>query len=628
MPVATLIDSVVGEYRVLRLLGEGGMGQVFEAVHPVIGKHVAVKVLRLELAQDERLVRRFIEEARAVTAIRHHSIVDVFGFGTLPDGRLYLVMDLLVGESFSDYLRAEGRLSPAIARKWLLELLDAVAAAHQAGVVHRDLKPSNLFLVGATGEERLKVLDFGISRREQRSEELTRPNMLLGSPAYIAPEQIRGEASQASDLYSIGCIAFAMLTGRTVFRGELVDVLNQHLVTPAPAPTTVVPTVPPALDDFVLSLLEKEPAHRPVSARAARETLATLSLEEGPRLGPRPAPATERIALAGRTSVTATAAPMQSRVEPEGTRKTLTAPDVADLVRVPAVAAQPEGARSTAPDLMPVANDLVRQAEATQGGSEKPRPRSTEITLAPTDFVETPTSTNEAAGTTLGDLPSVTTGRSRLMVGAAVVAAIAVATGFAVWTPSEPVAERSSSGTLPAPPPPAREPTTTEVVTTPPPSPSPRVALELTPAVDPPAPEPTTIAAPRVALKPPAERTPPVEPPASEPTTIAAPRVAVKAPAERTPPVRPGPRPGERPRTTTPDGPGGDRLARTATHAELEARLARDEAAVASGRARGGKNAALLLEDARATLSASRSADERVNLQSFLDEWEQRYLPR
>lgn len=614
MAVATLIDSVVGEYRVLRLLGEGGMGQVFEAVHPVIGKHVAVKVLRLELAQDERLVRRFIEEARAVTAIKHHSIVDVFGFGTLPDGRLYLVMDLLVGESFSDYLRAEGRLSPAIARKWLLELLDAVAAAHQAGVVHRDLKPSNLFLVGATGEERLKVLDFGISRREQRSEELTRPNMLLGSPAYIAPEQIRGEASQASDLYSIGCIAFAMLTGRTVFRGELVDVLNQHLVTPAPAASSVVPTVPPALDDFVLSLLEKEPAHRPVSARAARETLATLSLEEGPRLGPRPAPVTERMAPMGRTSVTATAPPMPRR-EPEGTRKTLTAPDVADLARAPAVAEQPEGTRSTAPDLLVRTGDLVREAEGTHGGTEKPR--STEVALEPvaaTDFVETPTSANDAAGTTLGDLPPVTTGRSRLIVGAVVVAAIAVAVGFAVSPSSESVPERAASLPLPAPPP-AREPTTA-IVATPPPEPSPPVALEPSPPAGPPATEPATIAAP------------PVAPPSAEPATSSPPRVTVKPATERTPPVRPGPRPVERPRATTPDAPGGDRLARTATRAELEARLARDEAAVTSGRARGGKNAALLLEDARATLGASLSADERVNLQSFLDEWEQRYLPR
>lgn len=620
MAVATLIDSVVGEYRVLRLLGEGGMGQVFEAVHPVIGKHVAVKVLRLELAQDERLVRRFIEEARAVTAIKHHSIVDVFGFGTLPDGRLYLVMDLLVGESFSDYLRAEGRLSPAIARKWLLELLDAVAAAHQAGVVHRDLKPSNLFLVGATGEERLKVLDFGISRREQRSEELTRPNMLLGSPAYIAPEQIRGEASQASDLYSIGCIAFAMLTGRTVFRGELVDVLNQHLVTPAPAASSVVPTVPPALDDFVLSLLEKEPAHRPVSARAARETLATLSLEEGPRLGTRPAPVTERMAPMGRTSVTATAPPMPRR-EPEGTRKTLTAPDVGDLVRGPAVAEQPEGTRSTAPDLLVRTGDLVSEAEGTQGGTEKPR--STEVALEPvaaTDFVETPTSTNDAAGTTLGDLPPVTTGRTRLIVGSVVVAAIAVAVGFVVSPTPESIPGRAATV-------PAREPTTA-VVATPPPAPSPPAALEPTPPVGPPSTDPATIAAPRVDVKPLAERTPAVDVPSAEPATAVAPRITVKPAAERTPPVRPGPRPVERPRATTPDGPGGDRLARTATRAELEARLARDEAAVTSGRARGGKNAALLLEDARATLGASLSADERVNLQSFLDEWEQRYLLR
>lgn len=275
--MADLLGSLVGEYRIERQLGEGAMGKVFEAVHPVIGKHVAVKVLKEEIAQDEAQVARFIEEARAVTAIRHPAIVDVFGFGTLPNGQLYLLMDLLEGEPFSTYLREVGPLDAAEARGWLLELLDAVAAAHDAGVVHRDLKPSNLFLVGRRGAQRLKVLDFGISRRVERREQLTRPNILLGSPAFMAPEQIRGESQPSSDLYAIGCIAFAMLAGRNVFPGDsVITVLNHHLLTPAPAPSTLVPSVPRTLDDFVLRLLEKDVSKRPASAHEARALLATI----------------------------------------------------------------------------------------------------------------------------------------------------------------------------------------------------------------------------------------------------------------------------------------------------------------------------------------------------------------
>ncbi|MDP1827418.1 MAG: serine/threonine-protein kinase [Archangium sp.] len=272
-----LIDTMVGEYRLLSLLGQGGMGEVYEAKHPIIGKRVAVKVLKRELVEDASLSLRFIEEARAVNGIRHQAIVDVFGFGTLPNGQLYLVMDLLEGESFSAYLKEHAPLEPLEAMRWLIELLDAIAAAHDAGVVHRVLKPSNLFLVGPRGKRTLKVLDFGIARRLKRDEQLTRPNMLLGSPSYVSPEQIRGEAHFQSDLYAIGCMAWAMLVGRTLFKGEVLDVLNQHLFEKPVAPGTLVPGITPALDAFVLKLLEKEPKDRPASAAVARDELRVLA---------------------------------------------------------------------------------------------------------------------------------------------------------------------------------------------------------------------------------------------------------------------------------------------------------------------------------------------------------------
>lgn len=595
--MATLIDSLVGEYRVLRQLGEGGMGQVFEAVHPVIGKHVAVKVLRLELAKDEQLVRRFIEEARAVTAIKHHSIVDVFGFGTLPDGRLYLVMDLLEGEPFSSYLRNEGPLEPEVARRWLLELFDAVAAAHQAGVVHRDLKPSNLFLVGASGEKRLKVLDFGISRREARDEALTRPNVLLGSPAYIAPEQIRGEATQASDLYSIGCIAWAMLAGRTLFRGEVLDVLNQHLLTPAPPPSSVVPSVPPDLDDFVLWLLEKEPDDRPASALAARDALAALSLERDAAFrSARPTRSGERtiVATPARRSITETAPPL------------------ANEARSPALsprASAPSGPRRTETAPATPAPDVVARTGAR--GTETAPAIPMRATDAALETVESPRATApETPAATLGDEDVsqglVTPGRKRLVVGVALLASIAGVVALVALSPSTSGPTPSAEFAAPSSP---REPSPT-LVTAP--------TAELIAPTTAPGPNPTP---------------PPVEPPLAvkpSPTTSPTrdPRVPAKPPIERPTTTRPATRPAERAPPSTPDSPAGDRLARTATQAELEARLAGDEAALKAGRARGGKNAGLLLEDARARLGAPLSADERVNLQSFLDEWEQRYLPR
>ncbi|MHB8876242.1 MAG: serine/threonine-protein kinase [Myxococcaceae bacterium] len=280
MAADDLIGTLVGEYRVLRPIGKGGMGLVYEGAHPLIGRRVAIKVLKRALAGEGSNARRFMEEARTVNAVQHPGIVDVFGFGSLPDGRLYLVMELLEGESFSAYLERCAPLPADEAVRWLDQILEALEAAHTAGIVHRDLKPSNLFLTGPKTARRLKVLDFGISKRLLHTDEqltrLTQTNTVLGTPNFMAPEQIRGEPVFASDLYSLGCIAWSMLTGKMLVPGGMFDALNAHLNTPAPPPSSVVPSVPHALDAVVLRLLEKHPGLRPASAGAAREQFAAL----------------------------------------------------------------------------------------------------------------------------------------------------------------------------------------------------------------------------------------------------------------------------------------------------------------------------------------------------------------
>ncbi len=275
-----LLGSPISEYVIQERIGAGGMGIVYRAVQPLIGKQVAIKVLREGLGDAKELVPRLLVEARVVNAIKHRGVIDIFGFGELPDGRPYVVMELLQGSSLSAFIRKRKRVSPQEVAVILDEMLSALGAAHREGVVHRDLKPGNVFLVeNPEGTHSVKLLDFGIAKVKefQPSRRLTQEGSILGTPEYMAPEQIRGEkVGPAADLYAVGVIAFQMLSGRLPFIGTQSRVIVAQVDDSPPTLSSLAPDVPRALEKIVMRLLAKQPAKRYASAEAVRRELSAL----------------------------------------------------------------------------------------------------------------------------------------------------------------------------------------------------------------------------------------------------------------------------------------------------------------------------------------------------------------
>ncbi|RKH17292.1 serine/threonine protein kinase [Corallococcus sp. CA047B] len=279
-----LLGAQLSEFIIQERIGEGGIGVVYRAVHPLIGKQVAIKVLRLELVSPQQ-VQRLLVEARAVNVIQHPGIIDIFGFGSLPDGRHYIVMELLQGRSLSDFANANQRMDLESVVWVMDQILIALGAAHEAGVVHRDLKPANVFVVEAPKvPASVKLVDFGIAKLlEEGAPPLTADGHVIGTPEFMAPEQIRGEAvSPATDLYAMGVMLFQLLTGTRPFEGESLQVMFAQRDQPAPAPSSRAPGIPPALDALVLHLLKKNPLARPPSAEAVRERLQRIPMRARP----------------------------------------------------------------------------------------------------------------------------------------------------------------------------------------------------------------------------------------------------------------------------------------------------------------------------------------------------------
>jgi serine/threonine-protein kinase len=254
--------AMVGEYRIEGKLGEGGFGVVYRAVHPLIGKAAAIKILNREFSSNAQMVSRFIAEARAVNQIRHRNIIDVFAFGTLPDGRQYYVMELLDGAGFDALIKQRGKLSPAEAIPILRGIARALDAAHKSGIVHRDLKPENVYLVAdEDGHVTPKLLDFGIAKLavDGGQTHKTKTGTAMGTPYYMSPEQARGvSVDHRTDVYSFGCMAFEALTGEVPFRGEsAMDILVKHLNSPAPLLSDHDPSLRPG-DVPILKMMAKE----------------------------------------------------------------------------------------------------------------------------------------------------------------------------------------------------------------------------------------------------------------------------------------------------------------------------------------------------------------------------------
>ena len=276
-----LLGSLVGSYRITRLVGFGAMGAVYMAVHPGIGSRVAVKVLNQDPSRSPALVDRFFAEARAVNLIRHEHIVNVLDLSQLPDGRPYIVMEYLDGAPLAALFEA-GAVPIGTLARILGEVLDALGSAHDKGVVHRDLKPDNLHVTPAG---HVKVLDFGIAKlRSEAPGSGTRTGSLLGTPHYMSPEQALGKSVDSrADLYALGVILYEGATGQKPFDAPaLFDLLRKHVEeTPRP-PSQLRPDLPPAYESVILRAMAKDPAARYQTAQAFSQALldATRSLPD------------------------------------------------------------------------------------------------------------------------------------------------------------------------------------------------------------------------------------------------------------------------------------------------------------------------------------------------------------
>ncbi len=267
----------VGDFEIQSQIGEGAMGTVYLAVQPLIGKQVAIKVLKPELCANQASVDRFIQEAQAVNKIGHPNIVDVFSLGELPDGRAYFVMEWLRGEDLKARL-AKGPLTVEETCDVLIAIARALEAAHAKGIVHRDLKPDNVFLQQIdNGPMLVKLLDFGIAKlmREKQTMEKTQTGNMLGTPRYISPEQARGvDVTHRSDIYSLGVMAYELLAGRAPFTGETgMDLVVKHL-NETPPPISQFAKIPKPLEQCVMAMLAKDPATRP-SLETVRRVLVS-----------------------------------------------------------------------------------------------------------------------------------------------------------------------------------------------------------------------------------------------------------------------------------------------------------------------------------------------------------------
>jgi tRNA A-37 threonylcarbamoyl transferase component Bud32 len=274
-PIGPVRGDVVGHYCVHEFLGEGGMGTVFEVEHIALARRYALKVLRTKVIErDPGAAQKFLREARTAARVRHPNIVDVVDFGHLPDGRPYFVMELLEGHSLAD-LVATGPLPAGDVVVIARQLANALAAAHDRGVVHADVTPSNVLVIEAADEQaaaelHVKLVDFGLAELAGEGLRDENPEFVLGTPAYISPEQLRGLApTDRSDQYGLGAVLYELLTGRPPFHhDDLRTLCMMHLTAPIPVIESPHGPLPPKLADIVTTCLQKTPQARFPGMRA------------------------------------------------------------------------------------------------------------------------------------------------------------------------------------------------------------------------------------------------------------------------------------------------------------------------------------------------------------------------
>jgi len=278
-------DVIDGKYELVRILGEGGMGAVWEGRHTRIGRRCALKFLHAELNQNSDIVARFIREAQAAAAIGSEHIVDVTDVGEIADGSPYLVMEYLEGSDFAGVLKAEGRLEPTRAARLVIQAARAVAAAHEQGIIHRDLKPENLYLTRREdGSEWVKVLDFGIAKFRdslaKHAPNLTATGTVLGTPYYMAPEQARGakDLSEQADIYSMGVILYELLCGEPPFTASSYNELIVLIATTDPRPARMLrPDLSEGLEHVIMAAMARDRQNRYRSMRQLIDALTPFT---------------------------------------------------------------------------------------------------------------------------------------------------------------------------------------------------------------------------------------------------------------------------------------------------------------------------------------------------------------
>jgi serine/threonine-protein kinase len=292
---------LLDRYRLIKKLGEGGMGTVYLAEHVTIKKRCAIKLLNPEYAHKQDLVERFLQEARAASMIAHENVVEITDFGAAPNGSVFFVMEMLIGEDLSETIRRDAPLPWSRVKPMALQICRALGAAHDKGIIHRDMKPENCFRIERSGNaDFIKVLDFGIAKVTSEDPDgtggrLTSTGMIFGTPTYMSPEQAQGsKVDLRSDIYAVGVILYELLTGKVPFSADnFMGILTKHMFDDPPAPSAVAPeaNIDPEVEAVVLKALQKERAYRYASMQEfAAAILAVGTGAEPPTVIPEARP--------------------------------------------------------------------------------------------------------------------------------------------------------------------------------------------------------------------------------------------------------------------------------------------------------------------------------------------------